>query len=536
VAVPTFGQHGHQEEPRNPAILFDGLSDLHHPVSTTIAEAQRFFDQGIRLVFAFNHEEAVRSFRRAAELDPKLAMAHWGIALALGPNINMDMDAQQGKAAWAALQQALSLRQHASDAERSYIDVLAKRYSDQPEADRKKLARDYSAAMGELVKRYPDDLDLATLYAESMMNLRPWKLWKADGTPEEGTEEIVRVLESVLRRNPNHIGANHYYIHAVEASLNPERAIPSADRLETLAPAAGHLVHMPAHIQMRTGDYAGAARANAVAADADREYIRRTGANGMYPMMYFNHNLHFLANAAAMAGNYQQTLLAANEFTANVLPVLADPTFGPFLDGYAPTTILMQARFGKWDDILKAPKPASTLPLSTGYWHMTRGLAYVARSDVKNAQKELEALAAVAKTTPPEYPMGVTNTGADVLRVAEHLLRARLAWATGDKAAGISGLRQTVELEDKLGYDEPPVFYYPVRESLGAALLLDGRAAEAEQVFRDDLDRNPRNGRSLFGLAEALRRQGKKDAARFVQSEFDAAWKHADVKLAIEGM
>jgi tetratricopeptide (TPR) repeat protein len=386
------------------------------------------------------------------------------------------------------------------------------------------------------VKRYPDDLDLATLYAESMMNLRPWKLWKADGTPEEGTEEIVRVLESVLRRNPNHIGANHYYIHAVEASLNPERAIPSADRLETLAPAAGHLVHMPAHIQMRTGDYAGAARANAVAADADREYIRRTGANGMYPMMYFNHNLHFLANAAAMAGNYQQTLLAANEFTANVLPVLADPTFGPFLDGYAPTTILMQARFGKWDDILKAPKPASTLPLSTGYWHMTRGLAYVARSDVKNAQKELEALAAVAKTTPPEYPMGVTNTGADVLRVAEHLLRARLAWATGDKAAGISGLRQTVELEDKLGYDEPPVFYYPVRESLGAALLLDGRAAEAEQVFRDDLDRNPRNGRSLFGLAEALRRQGKKDAARFVQSEFDAAWKHADVKLAIEGM
>jgi tetratricopeptide (TPR) repeat protein len=530
----AVAQHEHSA-PQQRAMLFQGLSDLHHPVSTKNPEAQQFFDQGLRFIFAFNHEEAVKSFSRAAELDPDLAMAHWGIALALGPNINMDVDPAREIAAYGAVQKALALSSKATEAERGYINALARRYSNDPKADLRKLAVDYNDAMGALMKRYPDDLDAATLCAESGMDLRPWKLWKPDGTPEAGTEEIVRVLESVLRRDPNHLGANHYYIHAVEASPNPERALPSAERLKTLAPAAGHLVHMPAHIMMRTGDYPAAAKANAIAADVDREYMRQTNNSaGMYALMYFNHNLHFLANAASMAGNYGETIAAANEFAANVAPALGDPQLGAFLDGYAPTPILMHARFGKWDEVLKAKQPASTLPLSTGYWHMTRGLAFAAKANRASAQKELEGLIAVEKTLPAAYPMGVTNSGADVLRVAEHLLRGRVAWAAGDKDGAIASFRTAVELEDKLGYDEPPVFFYPIRETLGSALLQSGKIEDAEQVFRADLERNPRNGRSLFGLLETLRRQGKSEAARFVQREFDSAWKTADVKLKLE--
>ena len=282
-------------------MLMAGMGAVHHPVSTTDAEAQRFFDQGLAFIYGFNHDEALRSFKRAAELDPQLAMAHWGVALALGSNYNLQADARQQRAAYEAIQKARALAAKASEHERAYIEALSRRYANDPQPDPQKLAVDYKNAMSDLVGRYPDDADAATLYAESMMNLRPWKLWTADGKPAEGTEEIIRVLEGVLRRNPDHTGANHYYIHAVEASPAPERALPSAARLERLAPAAGHLVHMPSHIYIRTGDYEAAAKSHADAILADRTYIEKSGAQGVYPMMYYNHNIHFLASAFACA-------------------------------------------------------------------------------------------------------------------------------------------------------------------------------------------------------------------------------------------
>ena len=304
VPVITPAQHSHTPKVRELASLASGLGDVNHPVSTTNPEAQKFFNQGLAYMYAFNHEEAVRSFKRAGELDPQLAMANWGIALALGSNYNLQADSPQLKEAYANLQKALTLSPKSSEHERAYIEALVKRYSNDEQADRQKLALDYKNAMGEVVNRYPDDLDAATLYAESMMNLRPWKLWSLDGKPAEGTEEIVAVLEGVLRRNPNHTGANHYYIHAVEASKNPERALPSAARLGKLAPKAGHLVHMPSHIYIRTGDYNEAAQVNADAIVADREYIASAGAQNLYSMMYYNHNIHFLAAANAMKGRF----------------------------------------------------------------------------------------------------------------------------------------------------------------------------------------------------------------------------------------
>ena len=301
-AFPQHAAHNTKDAKEPPAIHMPGMGTHHHPVSTTNPEAQKFFDQGLRFVFAFNHEEAIRSFKRAAELDPKLAMAHWGIGLALGPNINLDVDPEREKAAYEAAQKAQSLKAHASEHERAYLDALVTRYSIEPNADLKKLAVDYKNAMAEVVKRYPDDLDAATLYAESAMNLRPWKFWTADGKPAEGTEEIVATLESVLRRDPNHIGAIHYYIHAVEASNTPERALAYAPQLPTLVPGAGHLVHMPAHIYARTGDHEAAALSNKYAARVDEAYMKARGGGGFYPAMYYSHNLHFLAIAESMTG------------------------------------------------------------------------------------------------------------------------------------------------------------------------------------------------------------------------------------------
>src|SRR5882724_3145634 len=319
LSVNTQAQHAHDPaRDAKPAALTPGLGDVHHPVSTSNPEAQRFFDQGLALVYGFNHDEAVRSFKRAAELDPQLAMAFWGVALALGPNINMPVDAEHEQAAYEAVQKAMSLAAKASDAERAYIDALARRYSNDPKADLQKLSVDYKNAMSDVSRRFPDDLDAATLYAESIMDLRPWQFWSRDGKPAEGTAEMVGVLESVLRRDPQHTGANHYYIHAVEASPHPEWALPSAQRLKVLAPAAGHLVHMPAHIDIRAGNYEAAARSNAYAAEADREYFKVTGQVGMYPMMYYSHNLHFLAVAHSMQGRYQDAKRAADQLDAHL--------------------------------------------------------------------------------------------------------------------------------------------------------------------------------------------------------------------------
>jgi tetratricopeptide (TPR) repeat protein len=537
---PVMAQHQHQPSAdAKPMALISGLGEHHHPVTTRNPEAQRFFDQGLALVYAFNHEGAVRAFKRAAELDPEMAMAHWGVALALGPNINLDIDAEREKLAYEAVQKAAALASKASERERAYIEALKKRYSNLPNPDLKKLAVDYKNAMGELVKSYPDDLDAATLYAESAMNLRPWQLWSADGTPAEGTLEIVAVLESVLKRNPDHIGANHYYIHAVEASPHPEWALPSAQRLKVLTPAAGHLVHMPAHIDMRVGNYEAAARSNAYAAEADELYFKDNGAGGMYPMMYYSHNLHFLAVAHAMQGRFEDAKRAADRLQAHMSTYMKEgpelQAMLPMLDTFIPTPTLVQVRFRRWDDILKLTAPDKRLLATNGLWRFARGMAYAATNQIDKAEAEQSALITGARAMSPDATFGLSKASS-VLAIAENILAARIALARNQKAQAVERLRKAVEIEDTLRYNEPADWYIPARESLGGALILSGDYAEAEKVFRADLERNPRSGRSLFGLQESLRLQGKQAAAQFVKREFDAAWKKADGALRVEDL
>ena len=533
----------HQHPPAGdakPATLITGLGDVRHPVSTTNAEAQRFFNQGLALVYGFNHEEAVKAFTRAAELDPQLAMAHWGVALALGPNINMPIDAQREKAAYEAIQRARVLASKASETERAYIEVLSNRYSNDPKADLRKLDIEYRNAMADLVRRYPDDLDATTLYAESIMDLNPWQFWNKDGKPAGGTEEMVSVLESVLRRNPDHIGANHYYIHAVEASPHPEWALPSAQRLKSLAPAAGHLVHMPAHIDIRSGNYEAAARSNAYAAEADRELFKVAGQQGIYPMMYYSHNLHFLAVAHSMQGRYEDSKRAADQLHNHLSQHLqgSGPMFDailPMLDPFMPTPILIMVRFNRWDDILKLTAPDQRLVVNTALWRFGRAMAFASTGKLDSAEKERTDLLNAVKAIPAERPYGF-NTAANVLSIAQNMVSARIATAKNDKQGAIEFLRKALEVEDKLNYDEPEDWYLPVRESLGAALMLSGDFVGAEKVFRAELAKHLRNGRALFGLMESLRAQGKKDAAAHIQMEFEAAWKNAEVKPRLEDL
>jgi tetratricopeptide (TPR) repeat protein len=515
-----------------PAGMLSGLGNLHHPVKTTSPQAQNFFDQGMRLVYAFNHEEAIRSFKRAAELDPQMAMAYWGIAYALGPNINLDVDPERERAAYEAVQKAMQLSKGSPENERAYIEALSKRYSIDPGADLKRLAVDFKNAMGELVRHYPDDLDAATLYAESAMNLRPWQLWSSDGRPAEGTEEIIGVLESVLRRDPNHMGAIHYYIHAVEASPNPERALAFAPKLPVLAPAAGHLVHMPAHIYMRTGDYEAAARSNEDGAQADRNFFKLTGRGGMYPVMYYNHNLHFLAIAYSMEGRFAEGLRAARELEANVAPQAKEM---PMLEGFMATSTLMLVRFRRWAEIMRLPQPDAKMMSVTGVWHFARGMALAGTGKGAEAYRALEQLRKAREAVPKEATFGL-NSARNILELAEYMLGAKIALAGGQNKKGIELLREAVEIEDAFAYDEPPGWFLPARESLGGALLLNRDYAEAEKVFRADLLKNARSGRSLFGLRESLKAQGKAYDAVMVQSQFDRAWRNADVQLSVKDL
>ena len=533
VALPVLAQHQHSANQHEPARLMTGLGAHHHPVTTNNPEAQKFFDQGLTLVYAFNHEEAARSFKRAAELDPKLAMAWWGYALAVGPNYNEPaIDPARMKAAVEAVQKAQSLVAGASDLERAYIAAISKRFTLEANPDVKKLGAAYSAAMREVSRHFPDDLDAATLYADSLMNVQPWQLWSRDGQPLGRTEEIVAVLESVLRRDPQHIGANHLYIHAVEASRTPERALPSAERLGRLAPAAGHLVHMPGHIYLRTGDYAEAAKVNIEAANADRQYIKATGADGAYPAMYFSHNLHFQVESFNRTGQFSEAQRAARELEQNAQQHLKAM---PMVEGFLPSPIFVLLRFAKWDDILKLPEPDQSMAMTRTVWHYARGVAAAEKGNLAEAEREQKIFAEIIRKMPGETPFGL-NTAASVLKIAEHSLAARMAWAKGDKKAAIEAWRHAVAAQDALNYDEPPGWYYPVRESLGAALLRAGEAAAAEQVFRADLEHNPRNGRSLFGLLESLKAQGKTGAAKLVQREFETAWRQADARLRLEDL
>jgi tetratricopeptide (TPR) repeat protein len=514
-----------------PATLMPGIQGVHLAISTRREEAQKFFDQGLALVYAFNHEEAVRSFRRAAEIDPGSPMPHWGMALALGPNINQEIDAEREKAAYEAVQRAVQLAVRAPAKERAYVAALARRYSVDPKADLKALAVEYKDAMRQLTRTYPSDTHAATLYAESLMDLRPWALYGPDGTPAEGTNEIVEVLERVLEREPDHVGANHYYIHATEASLTPERSLKSAKRLETLVPAAGHLIHMPAHTYMRTGAYSAAAAANARAADVDRKYIAETNANGFYPAMYYNHNLDFLASAAMMAGQYEVALKAARELTANVEPMLSSM---PMLEPFAAKTMFVYLRFGKWNEALLLPKPAVDRPMVTALYHWGRGAAYGALGNAAAAERERSAYAA-ARAAVAAGTLFNMNPAENVLAIADGVLDARVAAAKGDAAAELTAWRKAVAAEDTITYNEPPDWFYPTRESLGAALLRARRFDDADLAFREDLERNPNNGRSLWGRWQALRgADGDIPGTLVVRRRFQDAWAEADTALRLE--
>jgi tetratricopeptide (TPR) repeat protein len=535
LSLSLIAQQHDSHTPSRAVTLVTGLGDLHHPVSTHDPQAQKFFDQGLRFIYAFNHDEAARSFQHAADLDPKLAMAFWGVAEAVGPNYNDPADPERYKQAHDAAQKAVELSSGASPSEQAYIQAMARRFPADPKSDLKKAAEEYHDAMRQVASEFPDDLDAATLFAESGMNLHPWGLWHPDGTPEAGTEEVVSTLESVLKRDPNHLGAVHYYIHAVEASPSPERALAGANRLASLAPAAGHIVHMPAHVYIRTGDYEAAVKTNEQAAALDRAYIKATGAQGIYPMMYYSHNLHFIAMCSAMNGNYTEARKNAAMLAEHVGPAVK---MMPPLEGFMTIPVAVELRFHHWDEMLKMPQPDPAMKTATVFWHFGRGLALAATGQVSEAEAEYKVVSDAEAATPPDviFAMPFNNKAKDIMKIAKNVLGANIAIAKKDNAGAIVMLRQAVAIQDTLKYGEPPDWFFPVRESLGAVLLMTGDAVGAEKVFREDLDRNPRNPRSLFGLHQVLIQQKRDYDAGFVQKQFDASWKGGGESLKLEDL
>ena len=502
--------------------LYANLGSHHKRITTRVPATQQYFDQGLRLLYGFNHAEAIRSFTRAAGLDPTCAMCYWGIALAYGPHVNAPMDSASGVAAYAAAQKALALTSHATAPERAYIEALAQRYEADPPADRARLDTVYSRAMGQVANTYPKDLDAATLYAESLMDLRPWNYWRPDGTPYPGTKEIVRRLEGVISINPNHPGACHYYIHAVEA-VNPKAAVPCAERLARLMPGEGHMVHMPAHIYIRVGRWNDAIQANHHAIHTDEVFIEGQHPMGVYPLAYYPHNIHFLAFASTMAGRSAQAIAASQTLTAKVNLDVARQV--GMLQEMLPYHALTLTTFGKWDDVLAAPLPPADIRFSYALASYARGVAHAAKGQWAEAQAALDTVTASNAAT-PEAAEGKT-----ALSIAVHALSGEIATRRGDLAAGITHFREAATIEDAGLYFEPPKWYYPIRHSLGAALLQAGQHAEAEKVYREDLRRFPENGWSLFGLAQALQAQGKNTAAAAADARFRRAWASTDVTL-----
>ena len=535
LAAGSYAQaqhHHHEHQPSKPTELLEGLGNHVHPIATDSALAQKFFDQGLALIFGFNHEEAARLFARASELEPKSPMPHWGIALALGPNYNLPPMPEREEKAWRAIAKAKELATNAPENERAYVEALVTRYSKDPHEDRHKLAVAYKDAMKEVKECYPDDLDAATLYAEALMNLRPWQLWTADGLPAEGTLEIVEVLENVLRRDPNHPGANHYYIHAVEASKTPERALPSAMRLGSIMPGAGHIVHMPSHIFLRLGDFQLSATVNETASEVDRKYIERSGAKGIYPLMYYSHNLHFVSYARMMQGRYDDALDYARRLKRNVDGSIDEM---PMIAPYGTFEWLILSRFAKWEELLAQPRPKEKNGFLNAMYHYSRGLAFAGLGRTNEAKVERGEMEGVSGQI-SEKEMLMINSARSVLAIGLADLDARIARAEGDAGTEIVHWRRAVDLQDKLSYMEPPEWHYPVREALGGALLRQGKPSEAEAVFRKDLEINPRNGRSLFGLLEALKVQKKSVSTDWVKREFTEAWKYSPASLTIEDL
>jgi tetratricopeptide (TPR) repeat protein len=516
--------------PGQVAPRLQNLGTHQFPVTTRSARAQLFINQGMMLTYGFNHAEASRSFREAARLDPDCAMAYWGMALVLGPNINMAMPPEAETPAYQMIRQALALRKNASEKEKAYIDALAQRYSAAEKPNRRELDRAYAEAMRNLHNRYPADLDAAALYAEALMDLRPWDYWTRDMQPYPETVEVARVLESVLAKNPNHPGAIHLYIHTVELA-RPDLAEAAAERLRQLAPGAGHLVHMPSHIFRRIGRYADASQSNRDAIAADEDYITQCRAQGVYPLAYYPHNIHFLWDSATMEGRSREAIEAARKSSSSI-PQDAWREI-PLLHQFLVAPLFAYTRFGEWDLILNEPRPPAESPFWTGVWHYARGIAFTATGKPDQANLEMASLQAIAEQASLE-DLRVTfsrNGAKTILDIAVEVLGGEIAAGNGDYAQAIARLHRGVLLEDNLIYNEPPDWHVPVRQSLGAVLLEAGRSVEAEAVYWQDLSRNRENGWSLFGLMQSLRAQGKQQQADRVAKRFKKAWSAADITL-----
>jgi len=517
------------------ATLLQGLGDYHFPISSNNLEVQKWFDQGLILTYGFNHDAAERSFIKATELDPDCAMCWWGSALVLGPHVNSGMDPANNANAWTRLQKAVALSPRTTPREQAFIKALSARYAEHPPENRKALDAAYAKAAGKLAKEFPEDPDAATLYAEAMMDLQPWDYYDSKLRPKGNTKEIVSTLEWVIKQFPDHAGALHLYVHAVEASADPARGVAAADHLRTLIPASGHLVHMPAHIYSRVGRWHDAVLANQVAIKADEDYLAicRGNAKGLYPLGYVPHNYHFLWFAASMEGASAIAKQAAEKTAEKTdLPDLMRQPGFVGLQHYWMTPWFDRVRFGRWNEITGQPNPAPDLPYVTAIWHYAQGMAAVQEYRIDDAMVHLQALKKL--TTDPRiekqtvwdrYPLS------HAVNIAELTLRGEIAAFNGNKPGAIAALQKAVAIEDKIPYDEPPGWHSPTRQTLGQFLLDFGKAAEAEKVYREDLVRNPENGWSLFGLSQALRAQRRNAEADEADRRFDAAWKNADVNL-----
>ena len=516
-------------EAAGPVPLFEGLGTNGRKITTLSREAQRYFDQGLSFLFAFNHDEAIRSFRKAADLDPNASMTWWGIALANGPHINNpSVSPESASAAWDALQRARREPRETTPVESALIDALATRYADPQPADRTALDVAYADAMREVWKRYPTDADVGALFAEAMMDLRPWNQWTPAGDPQPGTPEILATLEAVMKLRPDHPLALHLYIHAVEASREPGRADAAADRLRDLQPGLGHLVHMPSHIDVRRGRWREAVTANAKAIRADDRYHVLVPRQGFYGL-YMAHNHHMLAFAAMMIGRRGEATSAIDTMKAAIPPAWAEQ-FAPIADGFLAMPLEVRVRFGAWDEVLAAPEPASIFPFARAMRHYARGVAYSAKGDTKSARAEQTAFATARAALPADSLMG-NNKAPDLLTVADRVLEGEISYREGNRDSAFASLRRAVELEGALKYDEPPSWILPARHTLGAALLDARLPREAELVFRSDLEHLPNNGWALFGLEQSLREQGRKAEAAKVEANFRKAWEGADFEI-----
>ena len=516
------------EKSAKPATLLNNLGNHHHQITTSVPKAQRYFDQGLILVFGFNHSEALRSFQQGTKLDPNCAMCYWGMALSLGPNINASMGKQSMPTAYQAIQKAQQLASKVSKVEQGYIQALSQRYSAQSVNDRQPLDLAYSQAMRKLSQQYPDDLDAATLFAESLMDIIPWSYWTEDGQPKPETTEVINTLESVLKRNPNHPGAIHYYIHAVEASSHPERAEAGADRLRDLVPGSGHLVHMPSHIYLRIGRYHDAAIANQKAMKADEAFLADSQEKGIYSAQYYPHNIHFFWSSVSMEGRSSEAIAAARKLVAKVSPQKVKQM--PGVEIFLPTPYFSLVQFGKWDEALTEPKPPAELAYATAMWHYARGMAWAGKGNLDNTKTEQSSLQNLLSSQGNKIK-AASFPAPSLVKIATHLLDAEIAKLSNQSSQGIAEYQAAIKIQDNLPYMEPPYWYYPVRQSLGAALLKLDRAEEAEAVYRKDLQQHPHNGQSLYGLAQSLQAQGKQKAADEVQQQFKQAWSNADIQL-----